>query len=175
MIGRVRLRVADADRVRSYYERTIGLPADGTLIELVEDPDARPAPDLVERNFVAEGPDHLWVADITYVPTRAGCLYLAVVLDVFSRRIVGWAMASLSVEEIQDVATPGEFDRLVAKHPPADVADKLRISSDLARHIEWLRGDFALGFDAVYLHNVGRDPGAFLQLFGKKVLPKFAT
>jgi probable non-F420 flavinoid oxidoreductase len=86
-----------------------------------------------------------------------------------------WAMASLSVEEIQDVATPGEFDRLVAKHPPADVADKLRISSDLARHIEWLRGDFALGFDAVYLHNVGRDPGAFLQLFGKKVLPKFAT
>lgn len=55
---------------------------------------ARPAPDLVERNFAASGPNQLWVADITYVPTWAGFLYLAVVLDVFSRRIVGWAMAS---------------------------------------------------------------------------------
>ena len=55
---------------------------------------ARPAPDLVERQFAAEAPNQLWVADITYVPTREGFLYLAVVLDVFSRRIVGWAMAS---------------------------------------------------------------------------------
>ena len=53
----------------------------------------RPAPDLVERDFTAEGPDRLWVADITYVATWAGFLYLAVVLDAFSRRIVGWAMA----------------------------------------------------------------------------------
>jgi putative transposase len=56
------------------------------------DKDARPAPDLVEREFVATAPNQLWVADITYVPTWAGFLYLAVVLDVFSRRIVGWAM-----------------------------------------------------------------------------------
>ena len=53
------------------------------------DPQARPAPDLVERRFEAEAPDRLWVADITYVPTAAGFLYLAVVLDVFSRRVVG--------------------------------------------------------------------------------------
>lgn len=58
------------------------------------DKDARPAPDLVDRNFAATGPDQLWVADITYVPTGAGFLYLAVVLDAWSRRIVGWAMAS---------------------------------------------------------------------------------
>lgn len=56
--------------------------------------DARPAPDLVERKFEADGPDQLWVADITYIPTWAGFLYLSVVLDVFSRRIVGWAMAN---------------------------------------------------------------------------------
>jgi putative transposase len=56
------------------------------------DRDARPAPDLVERNFAAPGPNLLWVADITYVPTWTGFLYLAVVLDAFSRRIVGWAM-----------------------------------------------------------------------------------
>ena len=52
------------------------------------------APDLVERNFTADRPNKLWVADITYVPTWAGFLYLAIVLDAFSRRIVGWAMAT---------------------------------------------------------------------------------
>ena len=51
-------------------------------------------PDLVQRDFVATAPNQLWVADITYVPTWAGFLYLAVVLDAFSRRIVGWAMAT---------------------------------------------------------------------------------
>jgi len=58
----------------------------------VRDRNARPAPDLVERNFGAPQPNRLWVADITYIPTWAGFLYLAVVLDVFSRKIVGWAM-----------------------------------------------------------------------------------
>ncbi len=52
----------------------------------------RPAPDLVERDFYSEKPNQLWISDITYVPTWAGFLYLAVVLDVFSRRIVGWSM-----------------------------------------------------------------------------------
>jgi hypothetical protein len=56
--------------------------------------DSRQAPDLVERNFAAEAPDRLWVADITYIPTWAGFLYLAVVLDAYSRRIVGWSMAT---------------------------------------------------------------------------------
>jgi putative transposase len=56
--------------------------------------DGRQAPDLVERNFSAPAPDRLWVADITYIPTWSGFLYLAVVLDVFSRRIVGWSMAT---------------------------------------------------------------------------------
>jgi putative transposase len=53
-----------------------------------------PAPDLVHRRFTATGPNRLWVADITYVPTQAGWLFLAVVLDAWSRRVVGWAMAS---------------------------------------------------------------------------------
>lgn len=54
----------------------------------------RAAKDLVERNFVATRPDELWVADITFVPTATGFFFLAVVLDVFSRKIVGWAMAA---------------------------------------------------------------------------------
>jgi putative transposase len=55
---------------------------------------ARQAPDLVERDFTAKRPNMLWVADITYIPTWAGFLYLAIALDAFSRRIVGWAMAT---------------------------------------------------------------------------------
>ncbi len=53
------------------------------------DPGAEPAPDLVERNFTASRPDELWGADITYIPTGEGFLYLAVVIDAFSRRVVG--------------------------------------------------------------------------------------
>jgi putative transposase len=55
---------------------------------------ARPAPDLVQRVFRADGPNRLWVADATYIPTWAGFLFLAIVLDVFSRKVVGWAMAT---------------------------------------------------------------------------------
>jgi putative transposase len=58
------------------------------------DKNARPAPDLVDRDFTVEGPDQLWVADITYIPTWTGFLYLAVVLDAWSRRVVGWSMAT---------------------------------------------------------------------------------
>lgn len=53
----------------------------------------RAPPDLVERAFTADSPDALWCADATYVATSAGWLYLAVVIDVFSRRVVGWAVA----------------------------------------------------------------------------------
>ena len=58
------------------------------------EPGHRAAPDRVERQFTAEAPDRIWVADITYVPTWTGFLYLAIVLDVFSRKVVGWAMAN---------------------------------------------------------------------------------
>ena len=56
--------------------------------------DHHPASDLVRRNFMAERPNALWVADITFLPTLADFLYLAVVLDAWSRRIVGWAFSS---------------------------------------------------------------------------------
>jgi hypothetical protein len=62
--------------------------------------DGRQAPDLVERDFTAEAPNLLWVADITYIPTWAGFLYLAVVLDAYSRRIVGWSMATTLAKQL---------------------------------------------------------------------------
>ncbi len=60
----------------------------------IRKPGARSAPDLVKRDFTADRPDQLWVADITYIRTWAGFLYLAVVMDAFSRRIIGWSMAN---------------------------------------------------------------------------------
>ena len=59
----------------------------------IRDAQARPAPDLLDRNFVATALDQLWVADITYVPTLSRMLHLAVVVDACSRRVVRWAMA----------------------------------------------------------------------------------
>src|ERR1019366_3648513 len=53
-----------------------------------------PVTDLVERRFYAQAPNRLWVADATYIPTWTGFLYLAMVLDVYSRKIVGWAMGN---------------------------------------------------------------------------------
>ncbi len=66
----------------------------GDVVTTRRDKEARPVPDLVDRDFTATQPDQLWVADITFVPTAAGFLYLAVVLDAWSRKIVGWAMAN---------------------------------------------------------------------------------
>src|SRR5688572_26535427 len=59
-----------------------------------QNPLAVAAPDLVERNFVAMAPNKLWTADITHLPTDEGFLYLAFILDVYSRKVIGWSMAS---------------------------------------------------------------------------------
>jgi putative transposase len=86
-IGRKRVaRLMRAARVQGVSRRK-------WVTTTTRDPDARPAPDLVHRDFTTDGPDRLWVADITYVPTGTGFLYLAVVLDAWSRRVIGWAMA----------------------------------------------------------------------------------
>ncbi len=52
-----------------------------------------PAPNLLDRNFTVEQPDRVWAGDITFIPTREGWLYLAVLLDLYSRKVVGWAMS----------------------------------------------------------------------------------
>jgi len=72
----------------------------------VTDPEALPAPNVVARQFAVPALDRLWVGDITYVPTVEGWLYLAVLLDACSRRVVGWAMADhlrteLALEALQ--------------------------------------------------------------------------
>ena len=81
----------------------------------VRDRSAVPAPDLVERDFHATGPDRLWVADITALPTWQGILYLAVVLDAWSRRVVGWSMDGSASAELVTRA----LDMALATRRPA--------------------------------------------------------
>ena len=92
----------------------------GFVVTTQRDRAARPAPDLVNRNFTANAPDKLYVADITYVPTWSGFLYLAVVLDVFSRRVVGWSMATHLRKELViaalNMAIGGRRPRGVVHH-----------------------------------------------------------
>lgn len=80
--------------------------------------DGSPAsPDLVKRKFEADGPNKLWVADITYVPTWAGFLFLAVVIDVWSRKIVGWSMAANLKTDLVLIA----LDTAVSQRQPSGV------------------------------------------------------
>jgi putative transposase len=81
-----------------------------------QDPARAPAPDLVRRNFAALGhrPDRLWVADITELPIDEGKLYLAVILDACSRRVVGWSMAELQRTALVVDALEAA---LAARHP----------------------------------------------------------
>jgi putative transposase len=83
-----------------------------TVTTIPDETLARPG-DLVERDFTAAAPNLLWIADITYVPTAAGFVYVAFVTDVFSRRIVGWrASTSLETDLALDALEQAIWDRL---------------------------------------------------------------
>ena len=60
----------------------------------VSDPTKKPAPNILAQDFKADAPNRKWVADITYLPTLTGWVYLAVVIDLFSRKVVGWEMSN---------------------------------------------------------------------------------
>jgi transposase InsO family protein len=73
------------------------------------------APNLVKQVFTADLPDRLWTGDITYIPTAQGWLYLTVVLDVFSRRIVGWSMNRRMTD---DLVVAAFSNALLRRRPP---------------------------------------------------------
>jgi hypothetical protein len=104
-----RLRAVDqaARRIRPAYRgRTDTLATAAPSVEplhyrecKVADPEAARSPDLVDRDFTAGAPNRLWVADFTYVATWSGTVYVAFIIDVFSRRIVGWWAATQMTTE----------------------------------------------------------------------------
>jgi putative transposase len=99
---RIHAELADVDQIRCGRKRVARLMRRAGLVGVCRrrrvrttrrDAHAAVSDDLVQRAFRASGPNHLWLADITYLPTWQGVLYLAAVLDAYSRRVVGWAMA----------------------------------------------------------------------------------
>ena len=82
-VGRLMAALGIAGMVRGKSKRTTK-----------SDPSAVRAPDLVKRHFTATEPDRLWVSDFTYVPTWSGTVYMAFIVDAFSRTIVGWKAAT---------------------------------------------------------------------------------
>jgi transposase InsO family protein len=76
------------------------------------------APNLLNREFSADEPNQKWVGDITYIPTAEGWLYLAVVLDLYSRKVVGWAMSS---QVDADLAVASLHMALTHRRPPAEL------------------------------------------------------
>ena len=95
------------------------------------DPEATPSDDLVNRRFTADGPDRLWVADITEHPTTEGKIYLEAVVDAWSRRVVGWSIADhLRAELVCDAldlsnTRPG---RSASGSEPPDYSDRWALS-----------------------------------------------
>ena len=71
----------------------------------------QPAPDLINQNFVAPAPNVIWTSDITYIRTLEGWLYLAIVLDVYSRKVVGWSMSNRLTKEIVIAAVSNAITR----------------------------------------------------------------
>jgi hypothetical protein len=122
-----------------------GLSRRKWMVTIVRDQNAGPAPDLLERNFVAPAPDCLWVADITYIPTWSGLLYLAVVLDAFNRRIVGQAMAThrrtALVLEALNLAIGRRRPAAVIHHSEHGSQGRFKRSSQIGMTIQKRRSD----------------------------------
>ena len=109
---RVHVELRDAQQLRCGRKRVARLMRQAGLVGVCRRRTVRTtrraepaivATDLVQRRFTTSAPNRLWVADLTFLPTWQGFLYLAVILDVFSRRVVGWALADhLRTEVVLD-------------------------------------------------------------------------
>jgi alkanesulfonate monooxygenase SsuD/methylene tetrahydromethanopterin reductase-like flavin-dependent oxidoreductase (luciferase family) len=84
-----------------------------------------------------------------------------------------WRQSALDAAVLTELAAPADFDRATASLTPGDMDGSVRISADLGRHAEWISEYVEMGFEEIYLHQVGRDHGRFLEDFGERVLPGF--
>ena len=105
-------------------------------------------------------------------------LYLQVVLsfassdeEALEAACDQWRQAGLSSRELAELDSPEAFDRASASVTPDALREKVRVSASIERHLEWLAGDLALGFERLFLHNVHRDQEGFIAAFAERVLP----
>mgnify|MGYP001287875964 FL=1 len=82
-----------------------------------------------------------------------------------------WRSNAIDADAAENLDTPEAFETHTAGVTHADMDKYVRISADPTRHVEWLRGDMEMGFEAIYLHNVGRNQAEFIEAFGRDVLP----
>ena len=82
-----------------------------------------------------------------------------------------WSAVQFESPVLSDLRMPYQFDAAARFVRPDDIAQRLRVSSDPARHAAWLQEDIAMGFDQIYIHNVSREQELFIEVFGEKVLP----
>ena len=105
-------RLMQAADIRSKMARQLVITTDSKNTQ-------RPAPDLLRRNFKTADQDQVWVSDTTFIPTRQGWLYLAVILDLFSRQVIGWSMSNRNnTELVQDALSMaiwrrGQIDNVI--------------------------------------------------------------
>jgi coenzyme F420-dependent glucose-6-phosphate dehydrogenase len=86
-----------------------------------------------------------------------------------------WRQGAVGPDGLADLASPEAFDRHSAHATAGDLADKVRMSSDVERHLAWLHEDAAMGFERMYVHNVARDHlDRFIDVWAERVLPAFS-
>ena len=85
-----------------------------------------------------------------------------------------WRPNVLPPTVLTEIADPQAFDRAAASLKPDDLDGSIRMSADLEQHVAWLNQDIELGFDVIFIHQVGRDQQGFLRAFGDHVLPRIS-
>jgi coenzyme F420-dependent glucose-6-phosphate dehydrogenase len=86
-----------------------------------------------------------------------------------------WRSNAVEAHHAANLPTPGHFDEITCGVMPEDMDKHVRISSDPARHVAWIKEDVAMGFEDIVIHNTGRNQLAFIEAFGRHVLPRFMS
>jgi transposase InsO family protein len=107
-LTRSRMRAATPQRHRGHPKPTVQAHTDSDHAFNI-------APNLLQQDFTTRGPNQKWAGDITYVRTREGWVYLAVIIDLFSRRVAGWAISNRMK---QDLALRGLKMAIPIRRPP---------------------------------------------------------
>ena len=139
----------------------VGGWADG-LITVAKEPDDFKETLAAFREGGGGGKPVFVQASISYSPDEA---------EAVAAAHRNWPVAGLDVSQLGDLPTPQAFAEKSANVTPGQVKEKLRVSSDLSRHAEWIARDLELGADRVYLHHVGADMRRFIETFAERVLP----
>ena len=141
--------------------RWAGAWADGLITVGKEAEDSRKIVDAF-REGGGEGKPVMLQAALSYAVTD----------DLAAEAVLReWRQSVLDPKQLADLATPWAFGEATRHATLDDVRERVRCSSDVNRHIDWLLGDLESGFDAVYLHQLGRNIDQFIDVFAEKVLP----